>query len=82
MWKRFLVRIVLTGLASSLQIVLADPVDAKVPATPNGNQLMAQSVKVTERNWAQALKYSLLYTHREINSKGDSKARFKKQLKF
>lgn len=71
MWKRFLIRIVLTGLVYSLQIVLADPVDAKVPTKLSGNQLMAQSVKVTERNWAQAPKYS--FTRTEIDSKGDSK---------
>ena len=71
MWKRFLVRIVLTGLVSSTQLVLADSVDAKAAAKPNGNQLMAQSVKVTERNWAQAPKYS--FTRTEINTKGSSK---------
>jgi hypothetical protein len=71
MCKRFLVRVVLAGVAFGSQIVLADPVDARLSAKPNANQLMAQSVKVTERNWAQAPEYS--FTRTEINSKGASK---------
>jgi hypothetical protein len=58
-------------VAFGSQIVLADPVDARLSAKPNANQLMAQSVKVTERNWAQAPEYS--FTRTEINSKGASK---------
>jgi hypothetical protein len=71
MWNRFLVGIVFTRLAFSPQIVLADPLDARPPAKPNANQLMAQSVKITERNWAQAPRYS--FTRTEINTKGSSK---------
>jgi hypothetical protein len=71
MWKRFLVRVVLAGVAFDRQIVLADPVESTSPVRPNANQLMAQSVKVTERNWAEAPKYS--FTRTEINSKGASK---------
>jgi hypothetical protein len=71
MWKRFLVRVVLAGVAFDRQIVLADPVESTSPVRPNANQLMAQSVKVTERNWAQAPEYS--FTRTEINSKGASK---------